>query len=272
LFAILALLPFIYIIAGSFATDIELKTRAFFLFPHKPSLAAYRFILSKDPIVRGLINSIVITVLGTIINLCFTLTMAYSLSKKYFAGRNFFMKLIIFSMLFGGGMIPTYLLIKSLKLLDSYFALWLPIAINPFNLIVVKSFFEQIPSELEESAKLDGCTDLHIFAYIVLPLSMPVVATFALFYAVGHWNSYFSALIYINKSVLWPIQIILREMVILSTGMAQDASINDPNFVPPPDQAIKMAVIVIATIPILLFYPYIQKHFTKGVLLGSIKQ
>lgn len=270
-YAVLAVIPFIYIIAGSFATSAELSTRAFFLIPKKLSLAAYQFIFKTDTVSRALLVSVYITVVGTFVNLVFTLPMSYALSKQYLYGRRIVMKGVIFSMLFGGGMIPTYLVVKACGFIDTYFALWLPGAVSAFNMIVIKNFFEQLPLELEESARIDGCTDLQVLLRIVLPLSKPVIATFALFYAVGHWNAFFSALIYINKPQMWPLQVILRNMVILSTGMAQDATILDPEFVPPPDQSIKMAVIVIGTAPILMVYPFLQKYFVKGVLLGSIK-
>lgn len=268
---ILTVLPFLYIIGNSFATEAEITERSFFLIPKVFSFSAYEYIFSSSTIFRSIGVSIFITVAGTLVNLFFTLTMAYPLSRSDFWGRNVMMNMVIFSMLFGGGMIPTYLVIRGLGLLDSYWALMLPGAISAFNLIVVKNFFQQMPPGLEEAARIDGCSDLGVLWRIVLPLSKPVIATFALFYAVGHWNNFFSALLYISDSDKWPLQVMLRQIVLLSQASAGDMANMDPNFVQPPEQSIKMAVIVVGTIPILLVYPFLQKHFAKGVMLGSIK-
>nr|WP_145405425.1 carbohydrate ABC transporter permease [Paenibacillus xylanexedens] len=268
---ILTVLPFLYIIGNSFATEAEITERSFFLIPKVFSFSAYEYIFSSSTIFRSIGVSVFITVAGTLVNLFFTLTMAYPLSRSDFWGRNVLMNMVIFSMLFGGGMIPTYLVIRGLGLLDSYWALMLPGAISAFNLIVVKNFFQQMPPGLEEAARIDGCSDLGVLWRIVLPLSKPVIATFALFYAVGHWNNFFSALLYISDSDKWPLQVMLRQIVLLSQASVGDMANMDPNFVQPPEQSIKMAVIVVGTIPILLVYPFLQKHFAKGVMLGSIK-
>ncbi|WP_127592898.1 carbohydrate ABC transporter permease [Paenibacillus lautus] len=271
LFGLAAVLPFIYVIAGSFASDAELTSRAVFFIPKTFTLNAYEFIFSTDTIMRSIGVSVYITVIGTLVNLFFTVTMAYSLAKRGLYGRNLVLNLVIFSMLFGGGMIPTYLVVKELQLLDSLWALMLPGAISAFNLIIVKNFFQEIPKEIEEAGRIDGCSELGLLGRIVLPLSMPVLATFTLFYAVGHWNDFFSALLYINNPEKWPLQVMLRQIVLLSQAAAGDLNSMDPNFVKPPDQSIKMAVIVVGTIPILCVYPFLQKHFAKGVLLGSVK-
>ncbi|MFS0725553.1 carbohydrate ABC transporter permease [Paenibacillus sp. 1P07SE] len=270
-FACITVLPFIYIIAGSFTTEAELAARDFFIIPYEYSLSAYQYIFSSSTIFRSIGVSVFITVFGTITNLFFTLTMAYALSRKDLLGRNTIMNLVIFSMLFSGGMIPTYLVVKELGLIDSYAAVILPGAISAFNLIVIKNFFQNLPPGLEESARIDGCTELGVLWRIVLPLSKPIIATFGLFYAVGHWNNFFSALLYLNDHMKWPLQVVLREMVMLSQLAVGDLSSMDPNFVRPPDQAVKMAVIVVGTVPILMLYPFLQKHFAKGMLLGSIK-
>lgn len=270
-FALITVLPFIYIIGGSFATEAELIARKFFLVPHTFSLNAYAYIFSTGTLVRSIGVSIYITVLGTLTNLLFTLTMAYALSRRTVLGRKLWMNLVIFSMLFSGGMIPTYLVVRDLGLLDTYWAVILPGAISAFNLIIIKNFFQNLPAGLEESARIDGCSDIGVFWRIVLPLSKPVIATFALFYAVGHWNNFFSALLYIRSHTKWPLQVLLREIVMLSQLAVGDLGNLDSAFVKPPEQAVKMAVIVVGTIPILCVYPFIQKHFAKGVLLGSIK-
>lgn len=271
LFAIAAILPFIYVISGSFATDAELTKRAVFLIPETFSIAAYEFIFSTNTILKSIGVSMYVTIIGTAVNLFFTVTMAYPLARRSLMGRNVVLNLVVFSMLFGGGMIPTYLVIRELSLLDSYWALILPGAISAFNLIIVKNFFQELPPGLEEAAKIDGCTELGLLWRIVLPLSKPVLATFTLFYAVGHWNDFFTALLYINNPEKWPLQVLLRQIVLLSQAAAGDLNSMDPNFVKPPDQSIKMAVIVVGTVPILMVYPFLQKHFAKGVLIGSIK-
>ncbi|NIK75262.1 putative aldouronate transport system permease protein [Paenibacillus castaneae] len=271
LFAIAAILPFIYVISGSFATDAELTKRAVFLIPETFTMAAYEFIFSTNTILKSIGVSMYVTIVGTFVNLFFTVTMAYPLARRSLMGRNTVLNLVVFSMLFGGGMIPTYLVIRELALLDTYWALILPGAISAFNLIIVKNFFQELPPGLEEAAKIDGCTELGLLWRIVLPLSKPVLATFTLFYAVGHWNDFFTSLLYINNPEKWPLQVLLRQIVLLSQSSAGDLNAMDPNFVKPPDQSIKMAVIVVGTVPILLVYPFLQKHFAKGVLIGSIK-
>ncbi|MCY8981044.1 carbohydrate ABC transporter permease [Bacillus halotolerans] len=265
----ITILPFLYIIAGSFATEAELAQRSFFIFPKTFTLDAYRYVFSTPTFIRSMGVSIFITVVGTAVQLFFTFTMAYPLAKRHVKGRNLLLNLVIFSMLFSGGMIPTYLVVKSLGLLDSYWALILPMAINPFNLIIIKNFFQQLPQELEESAKIDGCSEIGVFWRIALPLSKPVIATFALFYAVGIWNDFFHALLYINDSAKWPLQMVLRQVTILSDLTATNGDTMQNTI--PPEQGIKLAVIVIATIPILAVYPFLQKHFAKGVLIGSVK-
>lgn len=265
----ITILPFLYIIAGSFATEAELAQRSFFIFPKTFTLEAYKYVFSTPTFIRSMGVSIFITVVGTAVQLFFTFTMAYPLAKRHVKGRNLLLNLVIFSMLFSGGMIPTYLVVKSLGLLDTYWALILPMAINPFNLIIIKNFFQQLPRELEESAKMDGCSEIGVFWRIALPLSKPVIATFALFYAVGIWNDFFHALLYINDSAKWPLQMVLRQVTILSDLTATNGDTMQNTV--PPEQGIKLAVIVIATLPILAVYPFLQKHFAKGMLIGSVK-
>lgn len=265
------ILPFLYIIAGSFATEAELTTRSFFIWPETFTLDAYKYIFSTGTFTRSILVSVGITLVGTLICLFFTFTMAYPLSRKNLIGRSLLMNMIVFSMLFSGGMIPTYIVVKSLGLLDSYWSLILPAAINPFNLIIVKTFFQGIPVELEEAAKMDGCSEMGIFLRIILPLSKPVLATFALFYAVTIWNDYFHALLYISDSAKWPVQVLLQQIIILSQGNLADTASQGVEYVAPPAQSLKLAVVVVATLPIFIVYPFLQKHFAKGMLLGSVK-
>lgn len=271
IFAVSMVLPFIYIIGSSFATVGEIATRPFFLIPRTFQLDAYKYIFSSHTLPRAMLNSVGVTLVGTVVSLIFTLSFAYPLSKKNFAPRNFLLYMVTFTLVFGGGLIPSYLNIRNLGLLNSYAALILPGAISSWNLIVIKNFFESLPPELEEAAKIDGASEIQIFARIVLPLSMATIATFALFYAVGYWNDYRSALFYLpSASEKWTLQLILRNIVMMSSGNIDDANY-DPNLVQPPPESVKNAVIVFATVPILIVYPFLQKHFTKGVMVGAVK-
>lgn len=270
IFSFLTIFPFLHITAGSLSPAEELLKRSLILFPKHITLDSYMYIFSSNTLVRALGVSIYITVVGTIINLVFTVLTAYPLAHTEIMGRKYIMMGIIFTMLFSGGMIPSYLVVKSLGMINSYWSVMLPGAISAFNLIIVKNFFQQIPASLEESAKLDGCNDLRILLQIVLPLSKPVLATFALFYAVGHWNAFMGPLLYLNDTKMWPIQILLRQIVIMASGGIGDSrNTDEPILVPP--ESIRMATIMVSTVPILCVYPFLQKHFTKGVMLGSVK-
>ena len=273
LIALTTLFPFAYIIGASFATEYEIATRPMFIIPQDVTLNAYQFIFSSSKILQGFKNSIFITVCGTAINLFFTVTMAYAISKPRLRGRNFFLNMVIFSMFFSGGMIPGYIVVANvLNMKNTFWAVLLPGAISSYNLMIVKNFFQGIPQELEESASIDGCTDIGVLLKIVLPLSLPVLATFGLFYAVGHWNAYFGAMIYMTGAKeKWPLQVLLRELIIMANGSAGDMTNMDPEFVKPPEQSIKMAVIVVSTVPIMCVYPFLQKYFVKGVMVGALK-
>ncbi len=264
---LLAILPFVYVLAGSFATELEITTRPFFLWPSEVTTASYASILSSAAFVRAFVTTVLVTLVGTTIQLALTALMAYPLSKVDLPGRRTILSLVIFTMVFSAGMIPTFLIVKELGLLDSYWALILPMAINPFSLIIIKNFFEQLPHELEESAKIDGANELQVLRHVVVPLSKPVLATFALFYAVGIWNDYMSPLLYLNDQDMWTLQMILRQVTASASLTAEDLATD----VPPPAQGIKFAVVIIATIPVLLAYPFLQKHFAKGMLIGSVK-
>ncbi|MFB7799734.1 carbohydrate ABC transporter permease [Isoptericola sp. NPDC056134] len=264
---LLALLPFLYVLAGSFATELEITTRPFFLWPRDFTTDSYASILTSDAFVRAFVTTVVVTLVGTLVQLALTALMAYPLSKVDLPGRRTIMTVVVFTMVFSAGMIPTFLVVKQLGLLDSYWALILPMAINPFSLIIIKNFFQQLPQELEESAKIDGAHELQILRHVVIPLSKPVLATFALFYAVGIWNDYMSPLLYLNDQDMWTLQMFLRQVTASASLSAQDMGAE----LPPPAQGIKFAVVIVATIPVLLAYPFLQKHFAKGMLIGSVK-
>lgn len=266
---IVTMIPFIHVVAGSFTSSAEMAAKKFVLIPTDWSIEAYRFIFSTSTIFKAMGVSVGVTLAGTLLSMFVTALMAYGLSRRDLDGRKIIMFLVVFTMLFHGGLIPTFLVVKELGLIDSYAALILPGAISAFNLIILKNFFQNIPEGLEESAKIDGCSDFGILFRIVLPLSMPAIATISLFYAVTYWNTYLSAILYLNESAMWPIQVLLRQIVVLASGMDYSSTLD--NTTPPPEQAVKMAVIVVATLPILLIYPFLQKHFAKGAMIGSIK-
>lgn len=269
LVALITVIPFIYVMAVSFATPEEIAQRGFILFPTQFTLAAYQYIFSTDTLMRSLGTSVYVTVVGTFVNLVFTSMMAYPLAKRHLRGRQKILLLVLFTMLFNGGMIPTYFVVRDVGLIDSLWSLIIPGAISAFNLIIMKNFFQQVPYELEESAKIDGSNEMGILFKIVIPLSLPAMATLGLFYAVTHWNTFFNAILYINDSNKWPLQVMLREIVMMANDRFGDqTSIDRADFHP---ITIRMAVIVFATVPILMVYPFLMKHFAKGAMLGSVK-
>ena len=269
LIAVIMVIPFIYVIAASFATEAEIQTRPIFFIPDSPTLDAYARIFDMNDmgtrVFHSLLISVCVTAIGTFINLFFTTTMAYGLSRSNLIGKKPLLNMVLFTMVFGGGMIPLFLVVKGLGMYDTYAALILPGAISAYNMIIVRNFFMELPRELEEAASIDGCSDIGIFIKIALPLSLPCLATFGLVYAVGHWNNYFGALLYLEDSTKFPFQLVLRNIV-MQTAETQ----TDPNALIPED-TLKMAVIVIGTVPILIVYPFLQKHFAAGVMVGAVK-
>ena len=269
LIAVIMVIPFIYVIAASFATEAEIQTRPIFFIPDSPTLDAYARIFDMNDmgtrVFHSLLISVCVTAIGTFINLFFTTTMAYGLSRSNLIGKKPLLNMVLFTMVFGGGMIPLFLVVKGLGMYDTYAALILPGAISAYNMIIVRNFFMELPRELEEAASIDGCSDIGIFIKIALPLSLPCLATFGLFYAVGHWNNYFGALLYLEDSTKFPFQLVLRNIV-MQTAETQ----TDPNALIPED-TLKMTVIVLGTVPILIVYPFLQKHFAAGVMVGAVK-
>jgi len=264
------LFPFVYVIAVSFSSYKDVAAGGVILFPKNPTLDAYRAVLGGGIVVRALWVSIGITLIGTLVDMIMSVTLAYGLSKAGVPGRRIVLALALFTFLFSPGIIPNYLLVKELNLLNTYQSLILPGLINAFNLVILRNFFMSIPTELIESARIDGASDLRILWSVILPLSKAVLAVVALFYGVAHWNDFFTATLYLNDSSMWPIQLVLRQYVLQGTALASAVDI-DPNQAPPPVQTIQMAVVVIGTLPILLVYPFLQKYFTQGVLSGAIK-
>jgi putative aldouronate transport system permease protein len=216
-------------------------------------------------------NSVLITLVGTALNMVFTVLTAYPLSKQYFYARRFFTLAIVFTMLFTAGLIPNYLLIKSLGLVNTYGSLWLPGLISAYNLLIVRTFFENIPEELEDAARIDGCGEWRLIIQMVLPLSLPVIATIALFYGVGHWNAFFNVLIYINDSSKFNLSVLVQNMIRSQSLMSELAQLDPDAFRNLTPEAIKSAGIIVMVLPMLIIYPFLQKYFVKGVLIGSIK-
>ncbi|OMF21099.1 ABC transporter permease [Paenibacillus sp. FSL H8-0548] len=266
---LVTVLPFIHVFGSSFATAGEIASKKFLLIPTEFTLDAYRYIFSTSTLTRSMLVSIGVTAFGTIWSMLISVLTAYGLSRKDLMGRNWIMFLFVFTMLFNGGMIPTFLAVKETGLLNSYLALIIPVSINVFNMIILKTFFQGLPDALEESAKIDGCNDFGILFRIIIPCSLPAIATISLFYAVTYWNTYMHAILYLSDAAKWPAQVLLRQIIVLASGLSYDNAVYTD--VPPPSQAVKMAVIVVATVPVLLVYPFLQKHFAKGALLGSVK-
>ncbi|MFD0961055.1 carbohydrate ABC transporter permease [Paenibacillus chungangensis] len=268
--ALATLGPFLYVAAVSLSPLEQVMRGGLILWPEKVTWDSYRMILTNSHFTQALWVTVAITIVGTAVNLFLTVTMAYPLSKKRLKGRSVMLFLVLFTMLFSGGMIPTFLVVKWLDLLNSFWSVIIPAGISAFNLIILKNFFQGIPDALDESARIDGCSNIGSLVRIVLPLSMPALATFTLFYSVGHWNQFFSSIMYVTDSNLWPIQVILRQMIIQGSIEEFQAAIANESIQTMPT-TIKMAAIVVATVPILCVYPFLQKHFAKGVMLGSVK-
>lgn len=268
LVAAVTFFPLYYVFAVSFTDATEYLQRSFILFPKTWSLDAYRYLLSTEAFPRSLGNSAFLAVVGTACSLAVTAGIAYALSRKRLRGRRVILMLILLTILFNPGMIPHYMVVRETGLINSIWALIVPALASGWNVILMKGFFDSIPAELEESAAIDGCNDIVTFFRIVLPLSLPALAAFGLFYAVGFWNQFFNALLYLNDPAKWPIQVLLQNILI----SASNSELNSDTFVSkPPAETVKMAAVIIATVPILVVYPFLQKHFAKGAMVGSVK-
>ncbi len=264
---LIVLVPFISVLATSLASDEDiLRSGGLVLIPLHPTLKAYQNIFQNGLISHAIWVSVGITMLGTLVSVTLTTAMAYGLSRP-FRGSRFFLLTALFTLLFVPGIVPSYLVVKQLGLLNSYASLIAPVAISAFNLVVLRQFFMDIPQELLDSARVDGAGVLRILMSIVLPLSKPALAVVSLFYAVAYWNAFFNALLYLNEPSSWPLQLIVRLYVLQGVGSGQLASESEPLVA----QSVQMAVVVVAILPILVVYPFLQRYFTKGVLTGAIK-
>ncbi|MBU5673563.1 carbohydrate ABC transporter permease [Paenibacillus sp. MSJ-6] len=263
--------PLLFVVSASFSAPAKVLAGEVWLWPKGITLEAYSNVLHNDKIWRGYGNSILYTFVGTLINLGMTLLAAYPLSRPDLPLRKGLMLIVTLTMFFSGGLIPTYLLVKDLGMVDTMWALIIPGAISTYNLIVMRTYFQSsIPWELQEAAHIDGSSNWRLLLSIILPLSKPILAVMVLFYAVGHWNSFFNALIYIRREELYPLQLVLREILLISQSDAVDSSVGLEDKILLAE-SIKYVVIIVSSLPVLLMYPFVQRHFVKGVMIGSIK-
>ncbi|MWV43300.1 ABC transporter permease subunit [Paenibacillus sp. HJL G12] len=273
LIMIIVLYPLVYVVSASFSSSSAVLSGRVWLWPVEPTLDGYRAVFKNGMVVRGFMNTLFYTVAGTGINLLFTVLAAYPLSRRDFRGRNVFMLLFVFTMMFNGGLIPTYLLVKNLGMIDTVWSMLIPAALSVWNVIIMRTYFQTtIPGELLEASQLDGCTDFRFLLRIVLPLSGPILAVIALFYAVGHWNQYFNAMIFLKRADLYPLQLILRDILVQNEinidmlGDAKTAAARQGL-----RELLKYSLIVVTSVPLLVVYPFVQKFFVKGVMIGSLK-
>lgn len=272
LLCFVTLYPFLYVLFASLSDPTEMaRFRGMLFYPKGFNLEAYKAVMDNPMILTGYRNTIFYVAGGTTINLFMTTLGAYALSRRNVYFSNSIMFMIVITMVFNGGLIPSFLLVNSLGMLDTPWALLLPGAVSSFNLIIMRTAFQAVPVSLEESARIDGANDWTIMSRIIVPLSMPVIAVMILWYAVGHWNSYFSALIYLRDRELFPLQLVLREILISNStdSMTTDAAASDRLDI---GITIKYATIIISTLPILCLYPFLQKYFVHGVLIGALKE
>jgi len=272
LVVVVTLYPFLYVLFASISDPVRMgQHMGFLLYPLGFTLGSYNRVLQNPMILGGYANTLLYVVTGTTLNLLLTSLGAYVLSRKGLMLRNLIMFLIVVTMFFSGGLIPFYLIVRSLGLTDKIWALILPVAISSYNLIVMRTSFAQVPDSMEESAKIDGASDWRILFQIYIPLSMAVMAVMILFYSVGHWNSWFNAMIFMRSREKYPLQLILREILIASTteNMTTEAAASDKE---PIGETIKYATIIVATLPILAVYPFLQRYFVQGVMIGALKE
>ena len=268
LLCVVVLIPLIHVLAGSFSDGVQYMGHSgLLLWPLDPTLEAYQAVMQNENIWTGYRNTLFIVVVGTVLNILFSLVAAYVLSRKEYMLKRFFNLLVVFSMYFSGGMIPFFLVVKNYGLLNSIWSLIVPSLINVFNLVIVRTAMLGVPDSLEESAQLDGAGHLTILFRIITPLIKSSVAVVCLYYAVSHWNSWFNAMLFVKKREMYPLQLILREILIIS-DLSSSSSGDEAFFM---SETIQFATIVVATVPVLCIYPFIQKYFVKGVMVGAVK-
>lgn len=274
LILLVVLYPLVYVVSASFSSPSAVVTGKVWLFPVEPSLAGYKAVFSNKSIMTGYANTLFYTIAGTLLNVVLTIAAAYPLARRDFKPRNVIMMIFAFTMFFGGGIIPTYILIKNLGLIDTRWVMILPQALSVFNIIITRTFFQNTPSELLEASQIDGCSDMRYLISVLLPLSKPIIAVMSLFYSVMHWNAFFDALLYLNSESLRPLQLVLREILVVNSidvSMMQNVNIEELAARQGLSELLKYSLIIIASVPLLLFYPFIQRFFVKGVMIGAIK-
>lgn len=270
---IVVLYPLVFVASASISDPERVLDGEVWLWPKDLTFVGYEKVFGNGDILRGYLNTILYTVVGTCVNLVMTVAAAYPLSRKDVYGRGAVTALFVFTMFFSGGLIPTYLLVKNLGMVNTMWALIIPNAVAIWNIIIMRTFFQQnIPMEVQESAQMDGCSNIRILVSIVLPLSLPILAVMTLFYSVSHWNSYFNALIYLSDRSQYPLQLILRE-ILIQNNMQDMIQTNEESLAKSIMEAesIKYAVVIIANLPVLLLYPFLQRYFVKGLVIGAVK-
>jgi putative aldouronate transport system permease protein len=265
------LYPFLYVLTLSFSTQAEAMRAGFHFYPREIALTAYRMVFANPDILTGYLNTVLRTVIGTFLSVTLCCVCAYPLSRKDLPHRSMFTFLLVFTMLFSGGLVPTYLLIRNIGLLNNFWVYVLPGCIAAFNVIIIKNFFQAIPESLAESAEMDGAGDWRILFQLYLPLSKPVLATVSLWTAVGHWNAWFDGLIYITDDRKQVLQIFLRRIVVESNTMLIEQGLVNPDLTSFTPETLKAATIIVTIVPILVLYPFLQKYFVKGIMLGGVK-
>lgn len=264
-------LPLLHLWAISLSSEHAINSGFVTFWPVDFGWDAYVNMIKGTYILKAMVNSVTITVIGTAMNLVFTIAAAYPLSRSYFVARRPILLAIVFTMLFSGGLIPNYLLISQLGLVNTYWAIWLPGLVSAYNMLIMHTFFQNIPSELEDAARIDGCGEWRMILAVILPLSLPVIATITLFYGVGHWNAFFNVLIYINDTQKMNLSVQVQQMI-QSNTLLQELSLSNPDEVERlTPESLKAAGIMFMVIPMLIVYPFLQRYFVKGVMLGSIK-
>ncbi len=272
MFGIICLIPIFYVFSVSFTDPSVFIPLEFRLIPKKFSLDSYFYIANTSSFRSALSNSVMVTIFGTIINIVVTFTGAYGLSKASLPGGKVMLSLITFTLVFSAGMVPNYTLVKSLNLVNSYWAIILPVMTNAWSFLVVRSFMVAIPNEIEEAARIDGCNEITLFVRIIIPLSLPAVATFVLFFAVDYWNSFFNTMLYITNTKKWTLPLLIKSMIMDSgatSGSAAAGIASDQQNVP--IETVKMSAIILSMLPIVVLYPFLQKYFVKGVMIGAVK-
>lgn len=271
--SIIVLYPLVFVLSASISDPAAVLGGDMWLLPKGITFEGYAKVFDNSDLLNSYGNTIFYTTLGTAINLVMTVMAAYPLSKRDFRGRNLLMAIMVFTMFFSGGLVPTYLLVKQLGMTNTFWALVIPNAVSVYNIIIMRTFFQSsIPGEIQEAAAIDGCSELRILRSVVLPLSMPILAVMVLFYSVGHWNAYFNALIYLTDRADYPLQLVLRE-ILIQGQMEEMVNVGDSSHAKTllDQEAIKYAVVVVANLPILMLYPFLQKYFVKGVMIGALK-